>query len=49
MVIAALLAFGALLAAWLLAPAERRTELRPGRRDQAEEATDVAAPLAEAA
>ena len=45
MVIAALAAFGTLLAAWLLAPAEGRSERRSTRRAVA----DVAPALAEAA
>ena len=48
MVIAALLAFGALLVAWLLAPAERRTDTRAALRDQAGTA-ELATALAEAA
>jgi len=49
MVIAALVVFGALLAAWLLAPAERRGVARAAERRPAEDATTLTEGLAEAA
>ena len=49
MVIAALVVFGALLAAWLLAPAERRGMAHAAEQRPAEDAPILTEGLAEAA
>ena len=49
MVIAALVVFGALLAAWLLAPADRSSVVRASGAQPADVATPLAEGLAEAA